>query len=242
MLDMTARGNKISGRMVPGAKARKQQRPSAKLARTLPRLAAVFLDRDGTLNQEVGYVNHIDRLRLYPWTAEAIRKLNRAGVPVIVTTNQSGVGRGYFPEELVHRVHQKIAFELAASEARLDAFYYCPHHPDSTQKIFRMKCQCRKPLTGMLDEAAERFNIDLRSSYVVGDSTRDMQMGFNAGARTVLVMTGYGRGNYENLRSAWPRQPDLIAENLLEAVEKILGELARRAIKPKRHAPAPRNA
>ena len=228
---MTVRGNKKKTQKALAAKTPRPQPPTESGGRSSRRRAAVFIDRDGTLNEEVGYVNHIDRLRLYPWTAEAIRKLNRARVPVIVVTNQSGVGRGYFPEELVHRVHQKIAFELATSEVRLDAFYYCPHHPEATHADYRKKCQCRKPLTGMLDEAAKRFNIDLKSSFVVGDSTRDMQMGFNAGARTVLVMTGYGRGNYEYLRARWPRQPDLIAENLLEAVEKILGELARRAIK-----------
>ena len=216
--------------------------PGETSPRSPRQLTAVFLDRDGTLNREVGYINHIDRLRLYPWSAEAIRKLNRAGVPVIVLTNQSGVGRGYFSEELVHRVHQRIALELAASEAHLDAFYYCPHHPDSNQAAYKKKCQCRKPLVGMMDEAAKRFHIDVKSSYVVGDSTRDMEMGFNAGARTVLVMTGYGRGNYENLRGRWLRHPDLIAENLLEAVEKILGELARRAIKPHRRDGAPRTA
>jgi D-glycero-D-manno-heptose 1,7-bisphosphate phosphatase len=245
---MIARVKKKSGKKPRAVKA---MRPAEKRARafrgvtarglTARGVAAVFLDRDGTLNEEVGYVNHIDRLRLYPWTAEAIRKLNRARVPVIVVTNQSGVGRGHYPEELVHRVHRKIALELAASEAHLDAFYYCPHHPAATQESYRVNCQCRKPLTGMLEEAAQRFHIDLKSSYVVGDSTRDMEMGFNGGARTVLVMTGYGRGNYENLRSRWPRQPDLIAENLLEAVEKILGELARRAILPGRRAHAARS-
>jgi D-glycero-D-manno-heptose 1,7-bisphosphate phosphatase len=216
------------------------QRPREKNGKGSRKRIAVFLDRDGTLNEEVGYINHIERLRLYPWAAEAVRKLNRAGLPVIVTTNQSGVGRGYFSEELVHRVHQKIALELAASEARLDAFYYCPHHPESAQETYRKKCQCRKPQAGMLEEAARRFNVDLKSSYVVGDSTRDMEMGFNAGSRTVLVMTGYGRGNYENLLGRWRRKPDLIAENLLEAVEKILGELARRKLKPHRPVAATR--
>ncbi|HEV2234212.1 MAG TPA: HAD family hydrolase [Terriglobia bacterium] len=236
---MTVRDKKKKDKAVQAKKAQAtgEARPGAPGQQT-----AVFLDRDGTLNQEVGYINHIDRLRLYPWSAEAIRKLNRAGVPVIVLTNQSGVGRGYFSEELVHRVHQKIALELAASEAHLDAFYYCPHHPDSNQAAYKKKCQCRKPLAGMVDEAAKKFHIDVKSSYVVGDSTRDMEMGFNAGARTVLVMTGYGRGNYENLRGHWPRQPDMIAENLLEAVEKILGELARRAIKPARRDGAPRTS
>lgn len=201
-------------------------------------VVAVFLDRDGTVCDEVGYVNHLDRVRLYPWTAEAIRKLNQAGLPVIVVTNQSGVGRGYFSEELVHQVHQKIALELAPREAHLDAVYYCPHHPNAPLESYRQNCRCRKPSTGMIEEAARRFHIDVPSSYVVGDSYRDMQLGFNAGARTVLVMTGYGRGEYEHQRSRWQRSPNLIAENLLEAVEKILREMARRALASRRGAVA----
>lgn len=238
---MIARAKRKSGKGAVAVKARRGagKRPASLSGPSVPGVTAVFLDRDGTLCEEVGYVNHIDRLKLFPWTAEAIRKLNRAGVPAIVTTNQSGVARGYFPEELVHRVHRKIALELAASDARIDAFYYCPHHPDSSEKAYRKDCDCRKPGTGMLDEAAKRFNIDTKSSYVVGDSGRDMEMGFNAGARTVLVMTGYGRGNYENLRHRWPRQPDLIAENILEAVEKIVGELARRAAQRRSSPRAP---
>ena len=223
---MIARAKRKNGKgaLAVGARRREGKRAASPSG---PSVTAVFLDRDGTLCEEVGYVNHIDRLKLFPWTAEAIRKLNRAGVPVIVTTNQSGVARGYFPEELVHQVHRKIALELAASDARIEAFYYCPHHPDASEKSYRKECECRKPRTGMLAEAAQRFHIDLKSSYVVGDSSRDMEMGFNSGARTVLVMTGYGRGNYENLRHRWHRQPDMMAENLLEAVEKILGELAK---------------
>jgi D-glycero-D-manno-heptose 1,7-bisphosphate phosphatase len=186
----------------------------------------VFLDRDGTLSEEVGYINHLDRLQLYPWSAEAIGKLNRADRPVIVVTNQSGVARGYFTEELVHQVHQKIALELAAHGAKLDAIYYCPHHPTAPLEPYRVNCRCRKPLTGMVEEAAKRFHIDLGSSYVVGDSYRDMQLGFHAGAHTILVMTGYGRGEYEHQRHRWPRLPDWIVENLLEAVDIILGESA----------------
>jgi D-glycero-D-manno-heptose 1,7-bisphosphate phosphatase len=190
-------------------------------------IPAVFLDRDGTISEEVGYINHLDRLQLYPWSAEAIRKLNRADRPVIVVTNQSGVARGYFTEELLHGVHQKIALELAARGARVDAIYYCPHHPTAPLEAYRVNCRCRKPLIGMVEEAAKRFHIDLGSSYVVGDSYRDMQLGFHAGARTILVMTGYGRGEYEYQRHRWPRLPDRIAENLLEAVDIILGESAR---------------
>ncbi len=205
------------------------------------RRPAVFLDRDGTLIEEVGYVNHLDRVRVYPWAAEAVHKLNQAGLLVVVLTNQSGVARGYFTEELVEQVHQKIARELAARNARVDAFYYCPHHPNAPIERYRRDCRCRKPSTGLLEESARRFAIDLQSSFVVGDSYRDMQLGFNAGARTILVMSGYGRGEYEHQRANWLRNPDGIAENLLEAVDRILEELAQRAAEPAPGARAPRS-
>ena|SRR5438128_1289989 len=183
---------------------------------------AVFLDRDGTLTEEVGYVNHLARVSIYPWTSAAVRELNQAGLLAIVVTNQSGVGQGYFPEELVHRVHERIGQELAADDARLDALYYCPHHPIARLENYRQECRCRKPGPGMVEQAAEDFHLDVTSSYVVGDSVRDIQLAANAGAHSVLVMTGYGRGNYEYMRHDFPGEPDLIAENLLEAVEKIL--------------------
>ncbi len=206
------------------------KRRSARLARrpALPPRSgsglrpAVFLDRDGTLVEEVGYMNHLDRARLYPWAARAIRELNRAGLLVFVTTNQSGVGRGYFTEALVRQVHRKIARELVARQAHVDGFYFCPHHPQATVKAYRKNCRCRKPSIGMLEDAARRFRVDLESSYVVGDSYRDMQLGFNAGARTVMVLTGYGLGEYEHHRKRWVRKPDLIVENLWEGVKKIL--------------------
>jgi len=190
-----------------------------------PGRAAIFLDRDGTLTEEVGYVNHIHRAQLFPWAPEAIRLFKSAGLPVIVVTNQSGVGRGYFTEDLVAQVHRKLQDELAAEDAKLDAFFYCPHHPSAVIEAYRQDCRCRKPSPGMAEEAAERLDIDLSASYVVGDTYRDMQMGFNIGARTVLLMTGYGRGEYEHHRDRWPRMPDLIAENLLEAAEQVLQEL-----------------
>ena len=193
----------------------------------VPGQSAVFLVRDGTISEEVGSVNHLNRLRLFPWAAESIRKLNQAGLAVIVVTNQSGVGHGYFSEELVQQVHQVIAREFAAQGARIDAFYYCPHHPDARLDSYRKDCRCRKPAAGMVEDAAQQFGIDPRRSYVVGDSTPDMELGFHAGARTILVMSGYGRGNYEYQRHRWPRMPDLLAENLLEAAEKILTERSR---------------
>lgn len=206
----------------PKRKSAKRSRPERAGLRP-----AVFLDRDGTLCEEVGYVNHPDRVWLFPWTARAIRKLNRAGLPVIVVTNQSGVGRGYFAERLVSKAHLKIARELASEDAHLDAVYYCPHHPQARQKAYRKKCRCRKPATGMMEAAARRFGLDLESSYVVGDTYRDMEMGFNAGARTLMVLTGYGRGQYEYRRSEWRRHPDVVVENLLQAVNMILREAGR---------------
>lgn len=211
-----------------GRRARRSE-PSASRKDSKRKVSAVFLDRDGTLTEEVGYVNHLGRVQVFPWAAEAVRKLNQARVPVIVVTNQSGVAQGYFSEDLVHKVHQKIALELAAQGARLDAIYYCPHHPNARLEAYRQNCRCRKPSTGMLDEAAKRFHVNVQSSFVVGDSARDLQMGFKVGAQTILVMTGYGKGNYEYQFGSWPQKPDMLAENLLEAVEKILGKLASRS-------------
>jgi D-glycero-D-manno-heptose 1,7-bisphosphate phosphatase len=186
---------------------------------------AIFLDRDGTVTDEVGYINHVSRAKIYPYAAEAVRMLKSTGLPVIIVTNQSGVGRGYFTEEIVSQVHQMVRDTLQAAGTSVDAFYYCPHHPGAVVASYRQECRCRRPGTGMPEEAAERFGIDLGASYVVGDTYRDMQMGFSIGARTVLLMTGYGRGEYEYRRAGWARMPDLIAENLLEAAKLILQDL-----------------
>ncbi len=212
-------------------RARKRGRDSSRRDSETTRHGAgrrgVFLDRDGTLIEEVGYVNHLERARLYPWAARAIRKLNKAGLPVIVVTNQSGVGRGYFPEKLVRETHRKIARQLRAQGARVEAFYYCPHHPLGSVKRYRKVCRCRKPATGMLEAAARRFHLDLAGSFVVGDSYRDVETGHNAGARTIMVLTGYGRGEFEYHRGRWHRKPHAVARDLLAAVEMILASLPR---------------
>ena len=202
-----------------------------------PGIPGVFLDRDGTISDEVGYINHIERLRIFPWAAEAVSKLNQTGWPVFVVTNQSGVARGYYSEELIHQVHRKISAALARRDARIDEYYYCPHHPSGQVAAYKIDCQCRKPSTGMVIEAARKYRLDLASSYVVGDSYRDMQLGFNAGTRTILVMTGYGRGEYEYYRHHWPRMPDHFAKNLLDAAEIIQNENGRsRSVKRRRSA------
>ena len=176
---------------------------------------AVFLDRDGTISEEVGYLNHASRFRMFSFAPTAIRSLNEAGLPVILVTNQSGVGRGYFPESLVHMVHEMMARELAAQGARLDAIYYCAH-------ISSDACECRKPQTGMLDLAARDHALDLKRSFVVGDRHGDMVLAENAGARSILVRTGYGEGELAWHVPKWPRQPDFIAPTLAEAADWIL--------------------
>ena len=182
-----------------------------------PLRRAAFLDRDGTICEEMGYVNHVDRLQIFPFAAAAIRQLNEAQVPVIVVTNQSGVARDIFPESLVHQVHQKMIAELSAGGARVDAIYFCPHKTEDA-------CECRKPNPGLLERAAGEHALDLSSSWVVGDRYADLEMGHAAGARGILVMTGYGRGEYELHRTRWARQPDALAENLTEAVRRILND------------------
>jgi len=182
-----------------------------------PLRRAAFLDRDGTICEEMGYVNHVDRLQIFPFAAAAIRQLNEAQVPVIVVTNQSGVARDIFPESLVHQVHQKMIAELSAGGARVDAIYFCPHKTEDA-------CECRKPNPGLLERAAGDHALDLSSSWVVGDRYADLEMGHAAGARGILVMTGYGRGEYELHHTRWARQPEALAENLTEAVRRILND------------------
>jgi D-glycero-D-manno-heptose 1,7-bisphosphate phosphatase len=176
---------------------------------------AVFLDRDGTIAEEVGYLNHASRFRMFPFAAAAIRRLNESGMPVIVVTNQSGVAHGYFPESLVHTVHEMMNIELAAQGARFDAIYYCAHSSSDA-------CVCRKPRTGMLEQAAREHALDLKSSFVVGDRHGDIELAENAGSRGILVRTGYGEGELAWHAPNWPRQPDFIAATLSEAADWIL--------------------
>lgn len=185
-------------------------------------MLAVFIDRDGTLSDEVGYVNHPRRLRLLPHSAEAIRRLNHARIPVVVVTNQSGVARGYFSEEVLAAVNAAMADQLKREGAHLDALYVCPHHPREGEAPFRTDCECRKPKPGLLLRAAGELDLDLRRSWVVGDKPSDILVGHRVGARTVLVLTGYGLGEWEYRRAAFPAQPDCVVDDLLGAVDHIL--------------------
>lgn len=180
--------------------------------------AGVFLDRDGTISEEVGYLNHISRFRMLPGAPAAIRRLNDHQVPVFVVTNQSGVARGYFPELLVRSVHDLMGQHLAADGARLDGVYYCPH-------VASDECECRKPASGMLERAASEHSIDLKHSFVVGDRYGDVELAHRVGAHSILVRTGYGAGEEQWHAQDWALQPDFIADDLGAAVDWILEQI-----------------
>jgi D-glycero-D-manno-heptose 1,7-bisphosphate phosphatase len=183
---------------------------------------AVFMDRDGTISEEVGYVNHPSRYRVFPYSAEAVRRLNEAGWLAILVTNQAGVARGYFTEDVITAVHNVLSQELEKQGARLDAIYYCAHHPTVGDEPYRFDCNCRKPKPGLIERATKEFDIDPAQSWMIGDRYSDIELARNAHLRSAFVLSGYGRGEWEYQRAAWKHQPDMVAEDLLEAVQKIV--------------------
>lgn len=183
---------------------------------------AVFIDRDGTISEEVGYVNHPSRFRLFSYSAPAIKYLNEHDWLAILVTNQAGVARGYFSEDVITAVHDQLNQQLKAQGARLDAIYYCAHHPTVGEPPYRHDCDCRKPKSGLIKQAQANFEIDLESSWMIGDRYSDIQLANNAGLRSVFVLSGYGRGEWEYQRSSWTQQPDMVCEDLLEAVKSIV--------------------
>lgn len=168
----------------------------------------IFVDRDGTLIEEVNFLSRIEDLRFFPFTIEAVELLKKAGFLIIVVTNQSGIARKIFDESAMHSIHEKIQTDLPV---KLDGFYFCPHLPTGN-------CPCRKPRTGMIEAACADFLIDLENSWVIGDKALDVELGFNAKIKTALVLTGYGKKDLAKLS----KKPDVVAENLLEAVFHIL--------------------
>jgi len=183
---------------------------------------AVFLDRDGTINEQMGYINHTCRFQLLPGAANAIKKLNDAGIPVVVISNQSGLARGYFPEELLVAVHEKMNRQLAEVGAHVDGIYYCPHHPEAKEERFRAACNCRKPKPGLVLQASEEMGLDPKRSYMVGDRWSDIKTAANCGATSILVRTGYGRGDEQYIGPHQEIQPDFKADDLSGAVDWIL--------------------
>ena len=186
---------------------------------------AVFLDRDGTINEQMGYINHLSRFILLPGSAAAIRLLNDHDIPVFVVTNQSGLARGYFPPALLDEVHAKMIEMLAAEGAHVDGIYICPHHPEAKEQQYREDCDCRKPKPGLFTRAALEHNIDLSASYVVGDRWSDLKGASACGATGILVLSGYGRGDRDYIGPSQSIQPAHVAEDLGEAVNWIISSL-----------------
>jgi D-glycero-D-manno-heptose 1,7-bisphosphate phosphatase len=183
------------------------------------RTAAVFLDRDGTIIEEVGYLDSLDLISLFPWTIDSVRALNRAGLRVIVVTNQSGIARGLLTCVGVEQVHGELTRRLAGGGARVDAYYYCPHHPNGSVPEFALSCACRKPARGLVDAAVRDLNVDPARSFVVGDKWTDVALAHAVGARGIFVRSGRG--------SPGPRPADVppaaaVVDNLAAAASWIL--------------------
>jgi D-glycero-D-manno-heptose 1,7-bisphosphate phosphatase len=194
----------------------------------MKKAAAVFLDRDGTINEEVGYLDSLEKLKIFPEAFDAIRLINQSGMKAVVISNQSGVARGYFDEDFLETVHARIQALLKEHKAWIDRFYYCPHHPTEGTGVYRTACPCRKPEPGLLLQASQEMDIDLARSYMVGDMPKDIEAAGKAGAKGILVQTGYGADHLRQMKNGFAAnhfssiQPDYIADNILDAVAWIM--------------------
>jgi len=182
----------------------------------------LLLDRDGTLCEDVGYLDSPEQLRLIEGSSTALRLARSAGYRIAIVTNQSGVARGLFDMQTVDRTHERLNQLLALEGARFDAAFVCPHHPDYGDGPDAGRCACRKPEPGLLLRAARDLELDLSASYTIGDRYRDLQAGQRAGTRTILVRTGYGAKEFEYHPDCEDVRPDHVADDLLEAVRWIL--------------------
>lgn len=183
---------------------------------------AAFIDRDGNLIHEVGYISSLKKIKFYSSSIKAMKLLKAAGYKVIVVTNQSGVARGYIKETFVKEVHKHITAFLKKYFLKIDAYYYCPHHPKkAVLKKYLKDCDCRKPKIGMIKAAQKKFNIDLKQSFVIGDKLTDVHLGKNAKMKTALVLTGYGKEEKKLIKSAYDK-PDFIAKDFYQAVKFLI--------------------
>jgi D-glycero-D-manno-heptose 1,7-bisphosphate phosphatase len=181
---------------------------------------AVFLDRDGTIIEERGFIDRLDMIAFFPWTGDALRLLKRAGYAIVVVTNQSAVARGMIDEAFLDEVHRAIDTRLAGGGAAVDRYYYCPHLPNATLERYRQVCRCRKPGPGLIEQACRELDLDPGQSVMVGDRWRDVESGLAAGTRTVLVRSGHGAHEAEAPPDGV--RPDAILNNLMEAVGWML--------------------
>lgn len=181
--------------------------------------AALFLDRDGTILEEVGFLKDAKDMRFIAGSIEALRRINREGWKVVVISNQSGVARGYYTEEDVRRVHQAFLEKLNQENVRIDGFYYCPHHPEGNAP-YNIRCECRKPAAGMVYRAARELSINISRSAVIGDKAADVHTGLKLNIPGVLVLTGYGASQRVFIEENRLPPPTFIAENLSDAVTR----------------------
>jgi D-glycero-D-manno-heptose 1,7-bisphosphate phosphatase len=181
---------------------------------------AVFLDRDGTMIEDVGYLDRLERLKLFPYTVHAVRLLNQAGFKVVVVTSQNGVANGVLTEEFIAEAHAHLSQVFEAAGAKVEGYYYCPHSPHASVERYRSDCDCRKPKPGMILAAARDHGIDVSRSFVIGDRWRDIEMGIAAGTRAVLVQTGYGKTQAARVPPDMSGVP--VVANLMAATSWIL--------------------
>ena len=182
---------------------------------------AVFLDKDGTISKDVGYLNDPAKLEVFPYSAQAIKMLNDAGFKVIVVSNQAGIARGHLTENILQAIDKKVHKTILNSGGVIDAIYYCPHHPEHGVHPFKKACENRKPNPGMLLRGKKEFDLDMSKSYLIGDKLSDIEAGNNAGVKPILVKTGYGAENAKKPELA-KLNPAHVAENLLKAAEWII--------------------
>ncbi|OGC78390.1 MAG: hypothetical protein A2145_01690 [candidate division Zixibacteria bacterium RBG_16_40_9] len=182
---------------------------------------AVFLDRDGTIIQENGYISKINQVEFIPGSVKAIQILKSLGYKIVVITNQSGVAQGFFSEKSLKKVNNYLLKKLRQQKASVDGIYYCPHHPRVGLKNYKKDCDCRKPKTGLLKLAVKEKKLKLNDSVVIGDKISDVELGKNAKIKSILVLTGYGKKESKKIGSFSKSKPDFIAKNLLEAVRYI---------------------
>jgi D-glycero-D-manno-heptose 1,7-bisphosphate phosphatase len=192
---------------------------------------AIFFDRDGTLIEEIGHLHRVEDIRIYPEAFAAVRRVNQSGTLAIVITNQSAIARGLLKEKELGDLHRFLQEAFHREQARIDAFYYCPHHPEVGRGIYHRECTCRKPQPGMLLRAAQEFQLRLAACYMIGDKLIDVEAGHRAGCQAVLIKTGYGEGELQFLEEGkasapFPedplRRPDQVAGNVLEAINWIM--------------------
>ncbi len=193
---------------------------------------AVFLDRDGTINKDVGYPSSFRAIKIFPYSFEAVKKINQAGLLAVIVTNQSGIGRGLIEEKNLQDIHLRLKESFARHGARIDGIYYCPHYPFAPDPRYRTNCRCRKPSPGLGQKAARELGIDLRESYMVGDKVEDILFGINIHAKPILCLTGFGPESLPELKKRGIA-PAFVAENLLDAVNWILKRESEGRIEPR---------